>query len=205
MGGVGSGRHYWWSSKSTTGSMLQLDVRRLQRDGLLWPGNRFEWHWTRDGEPAGNIQIAVSDYHLRLIYRSRSCGSDWEDMDYNVNLLSQPCHFGGERKWFACPARGCGRRVAILYGGRVYACRSCYQLAYPSTREQTFQRHQRRASKIRTRLGWGTAPCDPWGERPKGMHAKTFERLVTELDYHERASDYTFATYFNARLAHLDF
>jgi hypothetical protein len=28
---------------------------------------------------------------------------------------------------FICPAAGCGRRVAILYGGGNFACRHCYQ------------------------------------------------------------------------------
>ncbi len=57
-----------------------------------------------------------SDFQqIRLIYKRRVPGEDWEHMDYPVTLLSQPCNFGGQRQWFACPARGCGRRVALLY------------------------------------------------------------------------------------------
>ena len=36
---------------------------------------------------------------------------------------------------FICPAAGCGRRVAILYRGGIFACRHCYRLAYASSRE----------------------------------------------------------------------
>lgn len=45
------------------------------------------------------------------------------------------CHLGGQRPWFLCPTRGCGRRIANLYGGAIFACRHCYRLAYPSQRE----------------------------------------------------------------------
>jgi hypothetical protein len=38
--------------------------------------------------------------------------------------------------WFICPAVGCGRCVAILYGGGIFACRHCYRLAYASSREE---------------------------------------------------------------------
>ena len=45
----------------------------------------------------------------------RSQRPEWER--YPVFLDTTLCHIGGERHWFLCPARGCGRRVAILYGG----------------------------------------------------------------------------------------
>jgi hypothetical protein len=38
------------SGKDTTSAYRQLDVRRWQRDGLLVPGRRFSWQWSRDGE-----------------------------------------------------------------------------------------------------------------------------------------------------------
>lgn len=53
-----------------------------------------------------------------LTYRHRIGDSgDWQDESYPVGLDTTPCHLGGERSWFLCPARGCGKRVAILYGG----------------------------------------------------------------------------------------
>jgi hypothetical protein len=53
-----------------------------------------------------------------------------------VGIERTPCHVGGSRPWFICPALGCGRRVAILYGGGIFACRLCFQLAYASAREE---------------------------------------------------------------------
>jgi hypothetical protein len=45
---------------------------------------------------------------------SMLCGADGERQkyDYRINLGHIPCHYGGSRVWFLCPARGCARRVA---------------------------------------------------------------------------------------------
>jgi anti-anti-sigma factor len=55
-----------------------------------------------------------------------------QNPEYGVAIQWTTCHSGGKRPWFVCPAQNCGRRVAILYGGSVFACRHCYRLAYPS-------------------------------------------------------------------------
>ncbi|SFL39553.1 hypothetical protein [Shimia haliotis] len=200
MGGLGSGRHWHWGAKATTHEMRELDVRRLAREGILNPGTRISWQWSCDGEKVADIQIAVENNRMRLVYKSRSHGDDWELLDYPVRLLRTPCHYGGFRNWFECPAQGCGRRVAILYGGRIFACRHCYQLAYTSQREESYQRHHRRAESIRNRLGWD----QDWGLKPKGMHSRTFDRLVAELDFWERKSDSGFTQYFLSRFGNLD-
>jgi hypothetical protein len=187
MGGRGSGRHWHWNAKSTITDYRSLDVRRWARDGLLEPGRRFGWQWSIDGEQVASIQAQVEHGQVRLIYRSRDHGEEWESLDYPVRLLSHPCHFGGYREWFACPAQGCGRRVAKLYGGRIFACRHCYQLAYPSQREAAFQRAERRADKIRERLGW--ADDEEEYVKPKGMHWQTYHRLVDELEAWQHRSD----------------
>ena len=93
-----------------------------------------------------------------------------------------PCNLGGQRPWFRCPARGCGRRVAILYGGAIFACRHCYRLAYPSQRETADDRAARRADSIRERLGWEPGILNGPGLKPKGMHWRTFKRLKAEHD-----------------------
>lgn len=101
-----------------------------------------------------SIQVRTESGHLTLMYRYRGGDSDWRDMQYTVSLDWTPCHFGSERAWFICPAAGCGRRVAILYGGSIFACCHCFRLAYPSQRESAKDRATRRANKIRARLGW---------------------------------------------------
>jgi hypothetical protein len=51
MGGFGSGRGQ--RGKNTTSDMRPLDIRKLQRDGLLTPGRAFGWHWTRQRRRGG--------------------------------------------------------------------------------------------------------------------------------------------------------
>ena len=178
MGGFGSGRQGW---KATTSDMRTLDIRRLQRDGLLTPGQAFGWHWTRNGEEVASIQMRTEVDRVILNYRSRS-GGEWQPMEYPVYLEWTPCNFGGRRAWFVCPARGCGRRVAILYGGSIFACRHCHRLAYPSQRETWDDRAARRADRIRARLGWERGILNAKGLKPQGMHWRTFERLEAEHD-----------------------
>lgn len=191
MGGIGSGRHWKFGSKDTTNSFRRLDVRRWAREGLLRPGNAFGWEWSRDGEKVASIQVTVEVGNVRLIYKSRQRFEDWRDFNYPVTLNRTPCTYGGSRTWFLCPAHGCGQRAAILYGGAVFACRTCHQLAYPSQNENPIDRAQRRADTLRLRLGWDLGFEGTCRAKPKGMHRRTFDRLsaeIWELEEHVHAA-----------------
>ncbi len=133
MGGVGSGRHWHYGAKDTTEDYRAIDVRRWKRDGLLRPGHDFGWQWSRHGEVVASIRVRTERQRVILNYRQRNGGEDWKAENYPVYLGWTDCHFGGQRPWFLCPARGCGRLVALLYGGGIFACRHCYQLAYPAS------------------------------------------------------------------------
>ena len=76
----------------------------------------------------------------------------------------------------------CGRRVAILYGGGIFACRRCHQLAYPSSREDAGGRATRRADWLRARLGWEPGILNGGGGKPKWIRWRTFERLAAKHD-----------------------
>ena len=153
MGGYGSGRYsYYGGSSDTTDDYRNLDVRRWRRDGLLVPGKSFGWNWTRNSEKVASIQVRVEPDRVFLDYRQRTNGNDWKDEKYPVQLSWTACHLGGSRPWFICPARGCGRRVALLYGGAIFACRKCYRLSYGSQPEAPHDRATRRADRIRERL-----------------------------------------------------
>lgn len=182
MGGRGSGRHWYFGAADCTDDYRRLDARRLQRDDLLTPGRAFGWQWTRDGETVASIRVRTEIDHVMLSYRYRSGGEDWKSEEYPVRLDWTPCTYGGRRAWFLCPARGCARRVAILYGGGIFACRHCYRLAYPSQREAAYDRAARRADKIRDRLGWEPGILNGNGWKPKGMRWRTFERLEAKHD-----------------------
>lgn len=71
---------------------------------------------TVDGEKVSSIDGRAEHGQVRLNYRSKSYGDEWESHDDPARLLSQPCHYGGYREWFASPAQGCGRRNCMAVG-----------------------------------------------------------------------------------------
>ncbi|MGZ8927245.1 MAG: hypothetical protein ACXW03_02175 [Methylobacter sp.] len=180
MGGFGSGRKF---GADCTEDYRSIDIRRWQRDGYLVPGRYINWQWSRNGEKIAAISAKVETGRIRLIYNYRKNGSEWESLDYPVRLQTTRCNYGGERYWFFCPAVGCARRVAVLYlGGKYFACRHCYRLAYKSQRETPDDRAARKADKIRDKLHWEPGILNDNGWKPKGMHWKTYHRLTKEHD-----------------------
>lgn len=188
MSGWGSGRGQ--HGRVTTNDMRALDVRRLQRDGLLTPGQYFGWNWYRNNEKVSSIFVLTEADRVVLKYQHQSRGGPWQPMEYPVRLNWTDCTLGGRRAWFICPAEGCGRRVALLYigGAGIFACRHCYKLAYACQRETADDRAMRRADTIRRRLGWGAGIANPEGDKPKGMHWRTYERLKAEYAAFANAS-----------------
>ena len=176
MGGYGSGRR---GGRETTDDYRRLDVRELHRAGVLVPGWRGGWRWMRRGETRAEINIEVHELAMMLRYTATN-GGERKDYSYAVGLSWTGCNYGGRRPWFLCPC--CGRRVAILYGGAMFACRHCRRLAHESQRETAGDRAIRRADAIRDRLGWQAGILNPDGWKPRGMHWRTFWRLKAEHD-----------------------
>jgi len=181
MGGINSGRR---GGRACTDDMRFLDVRMLQSEGLLIPGNTFGRNWMHRGQKVASILIGVLDDRVLLCYQQSWRGAPWTKCLNTVMLSWTECHFGGKRPWWQCPA--CGRRVALLFSGRGnYACRHCFQLDYRSQRETQEDLAARRANRVRQRLGWPKGILNPTGGKPKGMHWDTYYRL---LDQHNRHS-----------------
>jgi hypothetical protein len=86
-------------------------------------------------------------------------------------------------QWFSCSwtwgdePSGSGRRVAKLYAaGELFACRRCYGLAYESQQEPIHQRGLGKAQKIRMQMGGSQNMFEPFPDKPKGMHWRTYDR-----------------------------
>lgn len=181
MGGIGSGRRSRYRTRDTTEDSRPLDIRKLQRNGLLQPGSSFSWQWTLNGRVYSSISARTEPGRVVLMYRSRDNGEGWQDVVQRIELTYTPCSLGGTRPWWVCP--GCNRRVAIVYGAqKLYACRHCYQLAYTSQRETYDDRAARRADRIRKKLGWEVGILNGRGWKPKGMHWRTYYRLTDKHD-----------------------
>lgn len=182
MGGQGSGNYWRSGARECADDFNRLDVRHCARAGMLRPGRCTVWKWRFRDEVVAAINVQVEPDRLILKYRHGDGGSEWKDEHYSVRIVRTACRFGGTRPWFLCPARGCGRRVAVLYGGGIFACRQCHELAYRSSRESVSERAAQRAEKVRARLGWEPGILNGSGEKPKRMRWATFERLSGEHD-----------------------
>src|ERR1035441_6259105 len=182
MGGFGSGRCWGRQTKGKAEHFASLDVRRLQRLGLLRPGPSFPQHWNRNGEPAASISVKAEIDRIIVSYERFITGGEWRSERYPIPLEWVRCNYGGRRAWFRCPRHDCGRRVAILYLDGIFACRHCHQLAYSSQRIAAWERALNRAQSIRERLGGTASMYDPFPGRPKGMHWRTYQELRWQHD-----------------------
>jgi hypothetical protein len=161
---------------------FSLDVIRWQREELLCPRSFFQAFFSQGAEVVEKIGIIVESEQVILSFRN-SVSDEWNRKTQTVELQTTPCYFGGSRQWFLCPSKGCGKRVAKLYfSGSHFACRHCLDIHHQSQHEARHDRLARKAHKLRERLGWPRGFIYGIGERPKGMHRKTFERLSMEAE-----------------------
>jgi hypothetical protein len=153
-------------------------VRQWAKRGLLYPGCSGTWSWrnTSTGEHSGTIRFRIETDAAVLDYLL-----DGDPRQQRVLVLRTPCNYGGTRPWFACPH--CRARVAVLFmrrGG--FYCRNCADVAYCSQSEDAIGRAWRMQRKAEARLGQDL-------ERPKGMHGKTYERLLEAIFRSERVRE----------------
>jgi hypothetical protein len=177
MGGSGSGRI---GGKTLTSQMMQLDVRILHRHGVISKAALSPINLQHKGRNEyESIHIYVNARQLTINYFYKGYSGECHPVNIIINFDWTSCHYGGYRPWFLCPK--CGKRVAILYGGKHFHCRFCRNLAYPSENESPANRMLQKANKIKRRLN-----CEPGVQnrimfKPKGMHQKTFDRLLRQV------------------------
>lgn len=179
MGGRGSGRRSSYSGKAETNDSMPLDIRKITRKGLLVPGSSFSWQWLVNDRQVAGISIRVDfNQGMVLSYRMKSTGEVFEQ---RVQTQTSSCNLGGQRHWFTCPR--CSKRVAVLYApGRYFACRQCGGLGYATQKEGAGDRASTKADKLRKLLGWQVGILNGEGDKPKGMHRKTYQQLKSRHD-----------------------
>ena len=181
MGGIGSGRYgYCYKKKDTIEKYYSIDARQWKKEGLLAPRKKFQQQFLRGDIAIAHIKVCVEPNRIAIFHNHRYRNGDWKEEGYFILLNWTACRFGGQRVWFLCPY--CDRRVAILYGGNIFACRRCHQLVYPSQRETKGEVAMRRADDVRQKLGWCLGLANGKGDKPKGMHWKTFRQLIAKHD-----------------------
>ena len=131
-------------------------------------------------------RLSISRYRDQLRQTDRANKIDvnysyrGKTYSYSIRLDKTACHFGHYRHWWLCPS--CSKRVAVLYCAGTYVCRHCLSVPYGSQLQQPIDRLFSRAEAIRARLRWQAGIAHGNQGRPKGMHSKTFDRLVNEHD-----------------------
>ena len=174
MGGWGSGRYRGRCTECD--HQYGIDLTWMRRQGLLQNGRQGQITWSSNGERTGWIQYAVLSNGLRLIYRARTGAEAWEDIDEIIPFTTTVPHLGGSRFWFTCPSCRC--RCRIVYGGRRFRCRKCHGFVYESQHERPAFRAATQMHKLRDRLGQRDSLDEPFPDKPKGMHWKTYARLA---------------------------
>lgn len=146
----------------------QIDVQTLHRAGLLLAGTST-WTWpapqNKRGTAGRGFGVDADEWGitLRFYVNEVECAR-------RIGITRTLCNFGGTRPWFVCPA--CGERVGVLFQlSAEYLCRHCHKVSYRSQRASLCSRTWIKQRKIERRLG-------PNFERPKGMHHKTYLRLL---------------------------
>ena len=177
-----------WKGGATVEATRSLNVMTLARAGFLSdPARRGAWQWPR-GDGSANWILMMGGRHLLTFdYSVRSPGEDWQKVQQRIPVQWTQCRYGGERPWFVCDAssRGvhCGRKVARLYaGGRLFACRHCYRLAYATQRSGPLERSHRLLGRLHRKLqSEYEGPDYPVPSRPKWMRRGTYSQILDQM------------------------
>lgn len=173
----GAGRPAWHGKVEHRRS---IDIRRWARAGCLKNGSSYTSRWLDDdGQEEAAISYTVdSEHHLTLRY-SRDGDEGKRHFVIPIQLTRTACHYGGSRVWFLCPH--CYRRTAKLYlHSEGWACRKSLKLVYASQSECLTGRLTNRIHRLQAKL-------DHECIRPKGMHQKTYERILEQIEWTDNA------------------
>ena len=141
MGGFGSGK---WSDvcrrKQSVELCREISIKFLKDNGFLDANKIGNIHWKNAaGEVVGSVEVQtfISDDNDKT--RLEVAIGGYVNRRQKIELTTTPCHYGGWRWWFVCPAVKdgvyCGNRVGKLYlppAGQHFGCRKCYDLTYES-------------------------------------------------------------------------
>ena len=144
MGGYGSTRWGWHIPKTTVENCRKLTIYSLKP--YLVPGYAGNVRWYRGERETGSIGYQVMGGEkpsaVNLNYTITKRDGDKKELEYSVELQTNPLVWGGVRYWFTCPLmkdyKPCNSRVGCLYlppSGDYFGCRHCYDLTYRSCQE----------------------------------------------------------------------
>lgn len=184
MGGLGSGGHNA-RHRSVVEAHRRLDVRLMQKEGVLTDGWIGQWTWTSSDGETNLIRLFGGRETVRLAYNYRINGGAWQEIDEPVAIDWSPRRFGGAQAFFLCPK--CAKRARYLYGaGARFLCRGCHGLVNESSRQSDHDRALRKAQSLRRRLGGDPGFDMPIADRPQYMRKDKYNSIVARIETAER-------------------
>jgi len=177
------------SNKLIENDCFGYDMRLAGKDGYS-PGTYDTF--SREGDNRRIVVEVTTDY---VIYKSgiETFAGFRIEGTQKIRLSRTTCNYGGSRTWFICP--DCNRRTLCLYW-RVtdgipdlrhekLSCRICHKLVYASERRDRGRGDLNRANHIYARIG------GKYGEKPKYMRQKTYDRLRQQAKNYENKGQKT--------------
>jgi hypothetical protein len=167
-----------------------LDMTVIQRCGLLVPGRKCAGicHVIRhpSRQPIGLVSLTcdVTDELCAAVQLSFRVGR--RSVEQEIALVSVPrVPFGGQRWFFVCPqsgARAC--RLFLPYHGDRFLSREAHGLRYLVEHHSALDNDIEKVCRLYRRVTGERPPqgaLSPLPFRPKGMHERTFSRLLLQL------------------------
>lgn len=182
-----------WRERVRLEDGLKLDINRLIGRGRIEPGSktfgRVSWpERPFHGQPAVSYLVTaeLSDPLRGWIRLQLGAFDQW------ISLETEPRNFGGRQWYFVCSSTD--RRVSILWkppGAARFLSRQGWgpRVAYASQFETWHDRACSRARAVRHRLGGSEYAGfgDELPPKPKGMHWRTYERKLDQIQANENA------------------
>ena len=192
MGGYFSGGHN--RKKSSTNRSCRIDSFWFNKVLSMMKKRDIDkfkesLSWTDES----TIGFILYQDEVVLEYRTRQRDEKWKEIEDTIHFLKVPNNYGGNRLYFKCPY--CWNRFRFLYMRWGYfRCRKCNDLNYGIQQGgKGFTVPVMRMERILDKLGVkeNLAPIDMQcyvPNKPKGMHWKTYHKLVDKLE--EAQDDY---------------
>lgn len=177
MGGYSSGR-YRTRNRGAIEQALRLEMPALRRKRFLQSGATVtgSYSWTRAGERSGSITLTVDLSSLANPHARLSYVADGEPKVQIVQMVAEPCRFGGHRFFWLCPVSW-RRCTTLAFAGGRFASRQVQRLTYASQSADTLGRLQRASAKAEARaFGKDGHP------RPRGANRARLVERWADLD-----------------------
>lgn len=152
--------------KIITEKTIQIDLRYLKDNGFRY-----------DNDVCGSLYNKALCFTTNTDYILLNYQLNSESIHQRINIRWKDCNYGGNRAYFVCPC--CGKAVLTLYlDSKAFKCRTCCNLLYKSQTENKYERMLNKSLKLRKKLHLDSTFSGVIWDKPKGMHHKTFYRLV---------------------------